>query len=623
MNIESHYHRSYVEGEEIELKCKFISKTDGVYNAIGIRRETVDLVISDDLKNSVQIENGLWYKIDGTILSKDGYNLKLDVDSIEGIGESVNDWIYEARYPSFESSKNNSRGPQWRSFNSQDSQRVGSSTTTSMHDTGLTTSVSWNGEATEDMSGFATGGGKNIKNFRQNIDRNILPHEDSISHEGLLYQYEFDIGSGNKNALFYPNYEQAVIKDPISNKEERYMTVGLDSGLESFDRPPLDLMFVIDVSGSMSSRMDSYYYDNQNEEKRDIEQKTKIDATKEVLKNVIKKLNEEDRFGITLYNQDGFMAKPLRYVKDSNIDEIDLEIDKLDSDGGTNLSEGFSTAVKEMTEFSDIETDDLERESRVMFMTDAMPNTGKTSKSEIEKDFKNAAEKGIHTTFIGIGIDTNPELIDTLSSIRGGNHYFVQSVEEFNEKIKDEFSYTVTPLVFDLKLTVEGQGFDIDGVYGSPNEDSESTGAVMEVKTLFPSHGDEGTKGGVIVVSTKDADIGDKVRISTSWVERDGTKDGDVTKVKIKDEKPTYYESEDTMKAILLCKYVNIVSDYLNKVNSNGSNSFERKSQNIVLPDQHRESISNFARYFENKIDESNNELEKELDDLKKILKNE
>lgn len=623
VNIIDHYHRSYVEDEEFEVKCKIIDQTNQGYNAVGIRRESLELIISDDIKESSQIEKGLWYKINGVVLSNDQYNLELDVNSVEGIGESVNDWIYKDDYLPNQGLNSNS-GPEWRSFNSQgnQNQRVGSSTTTSMHDTGLTTSISWEGGGeTEDMSGFATGGGKNVDNFRQNIDNDILPHTDSISHEGLLYEYEFDIGSRNKDSLFYPNYEQGVVKDPVSNEQERYLTVGLDSGLESFDRPPLDLMFAIDISGSMGHSIDNYYYDNQN--KKDIEEKTKMNATKEVLKNVIKKLNDTDRFGVTLYNKDGIMAKPLRSVKDTDIDKLSSEIDKLRSNGGTNLSDGFSTAVEEMTEFSDIETDNAERESRIMFMTDAMPNTGETSESELEKEFEDAAQKGIYTTFIGIGIDTNPELIDTLSSIKGSNHYFVQSVEEFNEKIKDEFSYTVTPLVFDLKLTVEGQGFDIDGVYGSPNEDSETTGAIMEVKTLFPSHGDEGTKGGVIVVSTKDADIGDEVRISTSWVERDGTKGGDVTKIKIKDKKPTYYESEDTMKAILLCKYVNIISDYLGDVNNNDLETFERKSQDIYLPDEHREKINNFAHYFENKINDSNNsELETELDYLNNILNN-
>lgn len=617
MSINEHYRKSYSEDENIEIKCKLIDENVDGYTAVGLRKEDIQIHMSDETKEQNGTEEGLWYNIKGVISSENQYTLELNVNEVEFIGEKVNDWIYTGMVNRISKNTHNAQS----SVVSSPSYKSTSSVDSVMRDGGMDMSASSSSEMTEDMSGFATGGGKNIENFRQNVDNSILPHKDSISHEGLLYQYEFDIGSRNKDTLFYPNYEQSIIKDPITNENERYLTVGLDSGMQSFDRPPLDLMFVIDISGSMGHPMDSYYYDNE-ERGVDVEQKTKIEATKDVLKNVIKKLDDDDRFGITLYNQEGIMAKPLRSVEDTDIDEISSEIDGLCSSGGTNLSDGFTTAVNEMEKYSEVDTEDLSRESRIMFMTDAMPNTGETSKSEIEKNFESAAEKGIHSTFIGIGIDTNPELIDTLSSTRGANHYFIKSVKEFNEKIKDEFNYTVTPLVFDLKLTVEGEGFNIDGVYGSPNEDSGSKGAVMNVKTLFPSHGDEGTKGGVIVVSMSDANIGDKVRISTSWVERDGAKGGDVTKVKIKNEEPTYYESDDTLKAVLLCKYANTISDYLEDTNDD-LDSFERESTEIKVPQEHEKSINDFTGYFEEmvvKIDDD--ELEKELEYLNKILKN-
>lgn len=621
MNKADHYNRQYHKNRDVTVKCKFVEVTSEGYTAVGKRRENIDLIISDKKKENNKTETGLWYEIDGVVVSKTDYNIELETKNIEYIGECVNDWIYSSNIKNQRIGKTGGGNSTMNfSTNSQSAHTQSSNMTASpTSDLGLTTSTSSIDNMTEDMSGFSTGGGKNIENFKQNIENNILPNKDSITHEGLLYQYEFDIGSRDKDKLFYPNYEQAVVKDPITNDKERYLTVGLDSGLDSFSRPPLDLMFVIDISGSMGHSISDYYYDEKD--RSNFEDKTKMEATKDVLKNIVQELRPNDRFGITLYNDNGIMAKPLRPVSDTNIEDIVGEIDEIDSFGGTNLSEGFEAAVDEMKEFAGIDTEDQNRESRVVFMTDAMPNTGETRKSKIEKNFEEAATKGIHTTFIGIGIDTNPELIETISSIRGANHYFVQSVSEFNEKIRDEFNYTVTPLVFDLKLTVEGEGFTIDNVYGSPNDNSDTSGTVMDVKTLFPSHGKEGTKGGVIVLCMKDANIGDKVRISTSWTERDGTKDGDVTKVEIIDKEPNYYESNDTMKAILTTKYVNLMSDFLEDMDNNeNTDTYEQKSQEIHINESYREKMKKFQDFcYENESEVDDISIE-ELDTITKLL---
>jgi Ca-activated chloride channel family protein len=619
MSKTKHYGKSYSEEQEKSIKCYFISEESSGYRAKGIRREELKLLIPEDKRRSKGLEEGLWYEVEGKITEQDGYNLTLDVIDIECLGESVNDWIFRMNGNVVRNAT-----PQQKQtgtinrFASIDSTESLSSNAmpTGQQQGGMDATMSTE-SVKEDMSGFATGGGKDIDNFRKNIRNNKLPHPDSISHEGLLYDYEFDVGSREKDALFYPNYEQAVSENPVTGNKERYLTVGLDSGMESFERPPLDLMFVVDISGSMGAAMEQYYYDSP-EERADLSQKNKMEATKDVLKNVIQKLNDNDRFGVVLYNQQGIMGKPLRRVSDTDTEQIISEIDDLHESGGTNLSNGFDTAVDEIKEFADIDTENHNRESRIMFMTDAMPNTGETRESQLEKRFKEVADENIYTTFIGIGIDANPDLIDTLTSTTGANHYFIDSVEEFNERIDEEFTYTVTPLVFDLSLTVEGEGFEIDGVYGSPNEDASTSGEVMSVKTLFPSHGDEGTKGGVIAVSMSEAEPGDNVRISTSWTERDGSKGGDVTQVRIVDD-DEYYESSDTRKAVALCQYVEQMTSWLEDTNTN-SDSFERESTELNIPENHKSNIRNFLSYFESQVDNIEDEgLEKELETLRSI----
>jgi len=50
------------------------------------------------------------------------------------------------------------------------------------------------------------------------------------------------------------------------------------------------------------------------------------------------------------------------------------------------------------------------REQRVVFMTDMMPNAGATDEGELASLFADAASTGVHTTFVGMGLDENADL---------------------------------------------------------------------------------------------------------------------------------------------------------------------------------------------------------------------
>ena len=114
-------------------------------------------------------------------------------------------------------------------------------------------------------------------------------------------------------------------------------------------------------------------------------------------------------------------------------------------------------------------------------------------------------------------MDLNTQLVESLATTRGANYYSVHSPGEFKKRIVDEFDYVVTPLVFDLALTVdpssvnagagEGQGWRILSVYGSPNPNDtgysaiSGKGTISRVNTLFPSHkSEQGIKGGVVLL---------------------------------------------------------------------------------------------------------------------------
>ena len=84
-------------------------------------------------------------------------------------------------------------------------------------------------------------------------------------HLRLFYDYYFDTNMQDEcSKLFCPSYTFVAIKDPFSGNDEYYLSVGLNSGIKKsdFKRKKLNLVIVLDISGSMSSSFNEYYYDN-------------------------------------------------------------------------------------------------------------------------------------------------------------------------------------------------------------------------------------------------------------------------------------------------------------------------------------------------------------------------
>jgi len=127
--------------------------------------------------------------------------------------------------------------------------------------------------------GMAVGGAKDTNNFKANIDNGYLPKLDSITYEGQFYNHYFDTGLGGKEckSLFCPSYSSAKRVNNFSNEEEYFLSVGLNSGVDAkdFKRKKLNLVIVLDISGSMSAGFDSYYYDKSGNKVENKEKKSK------------------------------------------------------------------------------------------------------------------------------------------------------------------------------------------------------------------------------------------------------------------------------------------------------------------------------------------------------------
>jgi len=519
------------------------------------------------------------------------------------------------------------------------------------------TSVSADAGATEMSAessgdvGLTTGGAMDANNFRDNIDEGYLPIPSDLSYEGLFNEYYFDTGSDRPcTSLFCPSYSSAVSADPLSDESERYLTVGLNSGIEDFERETLNLVVVLDISGSMSSAFDQYYYDRFGN-RHEVENHTgrpKIDVATDVVASMTEHLGGEDRFGMVLFNNDAHVAKPMREVRRTDMDAIRDHVRELRADGGTNLSAGAQTGTDLLAEYADeqrsssphsttsredADADQTEHETRMIYLTDAMPNLGTTSEGGLVDIAEENAERNVYTTFVGMGVDFNTELVDALTAVRGANYYSVHSADQFEERLDEEFEFMVTPLVFDLSLELDADGYAVEEVYGTSAAE-DATDSLVRANTLFPSPQENGrTRGGVILVKVRRTGNSPEISLSAEYETRTGERRQQSRTVRFSADHPEHFDNSGIRKAVLLARYADLMKSWMvdERTGEYGVDDveppadhelgqWERQSDDLTVSNTYQRRFDTFADHFEREMNAlGDDDLERELDLLREL----
>jgi Ca-activated chloride channel family protein len=244
------------------------------------------------------------------------------------------------------------------------------------------------------------------------------------------------------------------------------------------------------------------------------------------------------------------------------MDEIRKHIGTIHDEGGTKMSAGMKLATQLLEGRTG--ADPAVYENRILFLTDAMPNLGTTDEEGLASLFKKNAARGIYTTFIGIGVDFNTDLVERITKVRGANYYSVHRASEFKKRLDEEFNYMVTPLVFNLRMQLAAKGFRIEKVYGSPEADS-ATGVLMKVNTLFPSkREDEETRGGVVLLKLQRLPAEERdLRLVVSYEDRVGKKDSSAESVVFPSGENEFYQDNGVRKAVLLARYAELLKNWI------------------------------------------------------------
>eukprot|EP01083_Nonionella_stella_P050872 135187_1 len=483
--------------------------------------------------------------------------------------------------------------------------------------------------------GFAVGGARDVNHFRTCIEQRKMPPADSITYNGLFYEYYFDTGtSGTEekeveedgSMLFYPSYSYARINKNDNSAMEYYMTVGLNSHIKEkdFQRKLLNLVIVLDQSGSMNN-----YFNGERQH-----MKTQMHVANECVVAMLAHLKPKDRFGFVVFHSNASVRQRLELMECIDIERLQKTILSTTASGGTSFESGYNKAIYL---YSDIEKDEA-YDNRIIFLTDAQPNQGMVSGKSLfglVNQYANDKTNYIYSTFIGIGLDWNARLMEQISQTRGANYYSVKSTKQFSKVMDEDFEFMVSPLVFNVRLTLMSEGNEccIDKVYGSAvsseeEEERMKSGQIMKINTLFPSkQSDEkgGTKGGIQLIKLKDANKGLNVELEVSYEDKYGNcfknKQCVVFKTDISDgdhsdmiEDKDFYDNTGIRKGILLCKYVELLRNWIEYEKQ------QTNTQSLRVNDEYKTKFQNFKQYFAKQMQECDDKaLEKELKILEKL----
>lgn len=263
--------------------------------------------------------------------------------------------------------------------------------------------------------------------IREGYDLDMMP-EGAVRIEEMINYFSY-------------NYEDPKGSDPFGvttqisscpwNEEAELLMVGLKTEDINYDQaPPSNLVFLLDVSGSM-------YSDD------------KLPLLQEAFGLLAENLTEKDRVSIVTYAGDDQIV--LKGAKGNQTKKIKKALNSLEADGSTNGSAGIETAYA-LAESYFIEGGN----NRVIIATDGDLNVGLTTEEELEDLITEKKESGIFLSVLGFGTgNIKDNKMETLADKGNGNYAYIDCLREANKVLVEEMSATLLTICKDVKFQVE------------------------------------------------------------------------------------------------------------------------------------------------------------------------
>lgn len=265
-------------------------------------------------------------------------------------------------------------------------------------------------------------------NIRRFLQSGQMPPPDAVRIEEMINYFSYDYAPPKEDAPFAVHVESAACP---WNPAHQLVKIGLKGKeLDAESRPPCNLVFLLDVSGSMSSE-------------------NKLPLVKKALKLLVKQLSPKDRVSIVVYASATGIVLPSTSC--DNWTAIETALENLQASGSTAGGEGIRLAYDEA--LKNLLSDG---NNRVILCTDGDFNVGITDSDELASFIADRAQKGIFLTVLGFGMGNyKDDRLETLADKGNGNYAYIDSFSEARKNLAEQAAGTLFTIAKDVKLQIE------------------------------------------------------------------------------------------------------------------------------------------------------------------------
>ena len=266
---------------------------------------------------------------------------------------------------------------------------------------------------------------------RDALNQGALPPADAVRIEEMVNYFDYAYPRpDDRRAPFRASY--AVYPTPW-NRDTQILHIGIKGfDLPKAARPPANLVFLIDSSGSM-------YEPN------------KMPLLKSAFHLLVEQLSEKDRVSIVTYaGAVGVVLGPTPGLEQKE-KILAAAIDNIEAGGSTAGGEGIRVAYQ-LAEDTKIKGG----VNRVLLATDGDFNVGITDPKALESFVVGERDKGVELTCLGFGDDNyNDALMQKLAQAGNGNAAFIDTLNEAHKVFVDQISGTLFTIANDVKIQIE------------------------------------------------------------------------------------------------------------------------------------------------------------------------
>ncbi len=265
-------------------------------------------------------------------------------------------------------------------------------------------------------------------NVRRMLKGNQMPPAGAVRIEEFINYFDYEYPQPDDNQPFSVTVDVANCPWKPNHQLARIGLKGVE--IEASQRPAANLVFLLDVSGSMNDG-------------------NKLPLVKQAMKLLAERLNEQDRVSIVVYAGSSGLVMPPTPGHDRG--EILGALERLSAGGSTNGGEGIELAY-DLAERGFIQGGI----NRVILCSDGDFNVGITNRSDLVDLIQDKAKGGVQLTVLGFGMGNFKDAtMEQLADKGNGNYGYVDTMREARKLLVEEMTGTLITIAKDVKIQVD------------------------------------------------------------------------------------------------------------------------------------------------------------------------